>query len=126
MRACLSAFLAAALLAPAAALACGACIEDKVAATYDHAIVTNATRHGKAVVFAEPRGPSDPAIFVKAITASAKHARGVDPGTVRTSTQPPTVSFALASGVAPEAALAAIERSAAQPGLHLVLVKVVR
>ena len=115
--------LAAALLAPAAALACGACIEDKVAATYDHAVVTGATRHGKAVVFAEPGLPSDSAKFAKAVAASARRAPGVDPGTVRTSAQPPTVSFALAPGVAPEAALAAIERSA---GLHLVLVKVLR
>ena len=118
--------LAAALLAPGAAHACGACIEDKVAATYDHAVVTNATQHGKAVVFAEPREPVGGARFAKAAAASAKRTRGVDPATVRTSTEPPTLSFALASGVRPEAALAAIERSTGQPGLHLVLVKVVR
>ena len=123
MRTLLSTLLAAALLARTAALACGACIEDKVAATYDHALVTGATQYGKAVVFAEPSVPSDSVKFAKAIAASARHAHGVDPGTVRTSAQPPTVSFALSPGVAPEAALAAIERSA---GVHLVLVKVLR
>ena len=38
-------------IASGSAYACGACIEDKVAATYDHAVVTKATAKGQVVVF---------------------------------------------------------------------------
>ncbi|MBC8021534.1 MAG: hypothetical protein H7Y14_00325, partial [Burkholderiales bacterium] len=41
------------------ALACGICLEDKVAATYDHGMVMRATSRGQVVVFAEPRAPID-------------------------------------------------------------------
>ena len=45
---------------PIAAMACGVCVEDKVAATYDHALVRRALERHRVVVFAEPRTAVDP------------------------------------------------------------------
>ncbi|SRR5581483_2526025 len=51
------ALLLGALLAPAAALACGYCVEDKVAAAYDHAAVSSALKASRTVVFFSIDGP---------------------------------------------------------------------
>ena len=40
------------------ARACGHCIEDKVAATYDYSVLTRAAHDGHVVVFTEVRGPA--------------------------------------------------------------------
>ena len=69
---------------PLAAMACGVCLEDKVAATYDHALVQRAIEKHRVVVFAEPRNPID-AARLKAVAAAAARAPGVEAATVRTS-----------------------------------------
>jgi len=76
------------------ALACGVCLEDKVAATYDHALVQRALERHRVVVFAEPRTSVD-ANRLKAYAAAAARAPGVDAATVRTSSAPASVSFVL-------------------------------
>ena len=76
------------------ALACGVCIEDKVAATYDHALVQRALAQHRIVVFAEPRSAVD-AARLKAMAAAAARAPGVDASTVKTSAAPQSVSFVL-------------------------------
>ena len=76
------------------AIACGICLEDKVAATYDYALVQHALREGRVVVFAEPRAPVD-AKRLKAFAAAAARAPGVDAKTVKTSASPTSVSFVL-------------------------------
>jgi hypothetical protein len=75
-------------------LACGVCMEDKVAATYDHALVERALAQQRVVVFAEPRAPVDER-RLKAFAAAARRAPGVDAGTVKTSAAPASVSFVL-------------------------------
>ena len=86
--------LAAVALAPfASAQACGACAEDKVAATYDHAIASRAASQGRTMVFCEVRGPFD----ARRLKAAAARIDGIDPGSLRTSANPATVSFALDS-----------------------------
>lgn len=74
-----------------AALACGTCVEDKIAATYDHAVVESAARAGKVVVYCEVKGAFTPA----KLAAAARRVRGVDPASVRVSQEPAAVSFAL-------------------------------
>ena len=76
------------------ALACGVCLEDKVAATYDHALVQRALARGRVVVFAEPRSPID-AAHLRMLAAAAARAPGVEAGTVKTSEAPASVSFVL-------------------------------
>ena len=127
MRKHLAPLVAAALLAPAAALACGACVEDKVAATYDHAVVAKATQHGKVVVFAEPRSATDPARLERLLRTAAARAPGVEPASVRASQSPAALSFVLdPRGHDPEKTLAAIRGAAKLADLQLVLLKVMR
>jgi hypothetical protein len=127
MKKSLAPLLAAALLAPAAALACGACVEDKIAATYDYAVVTGAAQHGKVVVFAEPRSATDAAKVGRALRAAASHASGVEAASVRTSQSPAAISFVLdPHGHDPAKTLAAIQRATKVADLELVLLKVLR
>jgi hypothetical protein len=76
------------------AIACGVCLEDKVAATYDHALVERALAQQRVVVYAEPRAPVD-ARALRAMAAKAARAPGVDAATVKTSASPASVSFVL-------------------------------
>ena len=116
--------LAAALLAGApAAFACGVCVEDKVAATYDYDVVQNASARHHVVVFAAVEAPADPRVLREA----AARAKGVDRGTPRAAANPRALSFALdPRRSSPLAALAAIEREPALHGVRLTLIQVMR
>lgn len=78
-------------IAASSAMACGACIEDKVAATYDHAVIERATSKGNVVVFCELKGRIDPSRLKEA----TRHMMGVDTTSVRVAQAPPALSFAL-------------------------------
>jgi len=121
-----SSALGAALLALApAALGCGACIEDKIAATYDHAVVAEAAARHRVVVFAAVDGPGDAAAGAKALASAAARVPGVDRASIRTAASPRALSFALDPRAAtPEKALAAIEAKSAARGLKLALIRV--
>jgi hypothetical protein len=96
------------------AWACGYCVEDKVAATYDHAVVTRAIGKGHVVVFAEVSGSGNAAALAKVAGRAAAKVRDIDPGSVRVAEVPAVVSFALdAKGRSPAEALAATERASA-------------
>jgi hypothetical protein len=111
---------------PLAALACGVCIEDNMAVTWDHAVVERAAARGHVVVFASIDARTAPRAASEGVKAAAMRARGVDRTSVRAATAPLAVSFALDPRVqAPAVALAAIEKAAAQPGLRLTLLRVV-
>jgi hypothetical protein len=121
----IGAALALALAVPAA-LACGACIEDKVAATYDFAVVERAQSDHRVVVFAEIRGDQDAAKLERAAASAAKRTRGIDPASVRSAHAPLALSFALDGGIVPEAALSKVAKAAKMPGLELEVVRVMR
>lgn len=77
------------------ASACGHCHGDKVAAVYDHAVVTKALKDGHGVEFAEVNGAfrmsgEDNAALARELAAID----GVDKGTVRVSANPSAASFA--------------------------------
>ncbi len=118
--------LVATLAASTVVLACGVCIEDRVAATYDHAVVTKAAAEHKVMVFAavDGHGPA------KALAASAGQAAGrlagVDRSSVRSAAEPAAaVSFALdPRAQTPERALSAIAQNATQKGMKLTLLRV--
>ena len=112
--------------APLAALACGVCIEDKVAAVYDHGAATRAIGTGRVVVFAEVLGNGDARERVRSARAVAAKLPGVDRASIRTSDAPAVLSFALdPRSSSPEAALALAQRSVAA-GWRLDLLKVLR
>ena len=120
--------LALALLAAAASAgACGVCIEDKVAVTYDHAVVTRATGRNHIVVFAAIGGAGDPRAAAREVKAAAARVRGVDRDSVRSAASPAAVSFALDPAVvSAESAVSAIERAAHAPGLKLSVLRILR
>jgi hypothetical protein len=110
-----------------AAQACGVCVEDKIAAAYDHAVVERARERGEVVVFAQVRGRGTSADSVGAAREAAKRVRGVAARSVRASEPLEAVSFALDPRVrSPEAALSAVERAAGAAAVRLELLKVLR
>jgi hypothetical protein len=115
----MKALLAASLFACACqALACGACKEDKIAATYDHEVVqrANAARH--LIVYCEVEG-SATADQLK----TAASIKGVDRSTIRTSAESAALSFALdPTVVTPEKAATEIS-GRLKGGARLVLLK---
>ena len=83
------------LIGTTSAMACGHCIEDKVAAVYDHAIVAKAVREKHVVAFFGIEGP----LVVN--TASKQDIQkmmgsisGVDPNTSRISLETGSISLA--------------------------------
>jgi len=82
-----------ALGAATSALACGACIEDKIAATYDHAVVANAAARHRVVVFAAVDGPGDAGAGAQALATAAARVPGVDRASIRTAASPRALSF---------------------------------
>ena len=79
------------LLAAGPAAACGYCVEDKIAATYDHAVIMRAlaAKHHVAFLHVDGTAKSRAALEKAAYSAPA-----VDRGTVRVSADLLTVSFA--------------------------------
>jgi hypothetical protein len=73
------------------AAACGYCVEDKIASTYDHAVVTRALAQGHHVVFFHIEGsPATP----RELENAASSVPGVDGGSVRLSLPTLTLSVA--------------------------------
>jgi uncharacterized protein (DUF2236 family) len=74
----------ASLLLASTANACGYCIEDRMAAVYDHAVMTRASAAGHKVAFYAVLGvaPTDGA-SAQAIRRAVESVRGVDKNSVR-------------------------------------------
>lgn len=78
-----------------ATLACGHCIEDKVAATYDHRVLDEAQRRGHAIAYVDVTGiAADHPQTAAEVQRFVSHAAGVVGASVRVSAAPPAVSFA--------------------------------
>ncbi len=111
---------------PAAAWACGVCIEDKIAATYDYSVVTQAKAHHRVVVFAAVETHGDAASEAQALKRAAARMAGIDASSIRTASAPAALSFALdAHRASPAAALAALERTSGA-SVKLTLLRVMR
>ena len=118
--------MAALLVSANAALACGHCIEDKIAACYDHAVVTQALARKHQVAFFALDGPlAGGAIEKKAIELLAASAPGVDAGSVRVSTELAALSVAFdPARVSFIAIQQAVEAKLKRRGLTLLPLKV--
>jgi hypothetical protein len=117
--------LAAALLAADAAQACGACVEDKVAATYDHVVITQAMRRHQQVLFVGVDGPRA-TLEAARLSQAARKVRGVEASSVRTSASPAALSFAIAASQNPHAAVDAVRAALRDPGTQLTLIRIAR
>jgi hypothetical protein len=90
-----SLILLALLAASSAANTCGVCVEDKVAAVYDHAAVTQALEAKRTIVFFAIDGAMPPgAAALRKITAMAASAPGVDKDSVRISRRAASLAIA--------------------------------
>jgi len=77
------------------ALACGYCVEDKIASAYDHALVAQSVGMGHHVVFYHLDGPLKASDATKrALLSAAESVPGVDKGSVRVSLDTLTIAFA--------------------------------
>jgi copper chaperone CopZ len=109
--------------APAAA--CGHCVDDKVAAAYDHAVVQRALAHGHGIAFfslelAQPATSGTEATIRRAI----ERIPGVDRGSVRVALEAGGVSLAFDPKRAPEAGVAnALDRAVTPLGARTVLLR---
>jgi hypothetical protein len=90
----------------AAALACGICIDDKVASCYDHGVVEAAKKRGHAVAFFAIEGDVVRSEALRGkVRRAIESARGVRKGSARVSLENAALSFAYdpARGSAEEA-----------------------
>ena len=110
---------AASAFTPTAGHACGACVEDKIAATYDHGVVKRAQARGNVVVFCEVTGP----LAAQGLKDVVRKIGGVNRQSVRVSTQPAALSFAVDPRQrSPQAAVDAVQR-AVPPGTRVSIVR---
>jgi hypothetical protein len=94
MRAALSVLGLLLALQGGTAHACGHCVEDKVAAVYDYAVVTQARAQRHQVAFFALDGTIVPSSAIKHdIEAAARSIKGVDKGSVRVSLELASLSF---------------------------------
>jgi hypothetical protein len=114
------------ILGASTAQACGACVEDRVAATYDHTIIQAAIARHQQVVFVALDGTIDVKKVNTRIAAAAPKVRGVVAGTLRTSAAPPAFSFGLDANQSPELAVASFRKILADSGARLTMVRIMR
>jgi hypothetical protein len=112
--------------APTMGLACGACDEDKIAATYDHAVIDAAIARHRQVVFVAIDGPVDVQQIGTRLAAAAAKVRGVQAGTLRTSPAPPAFSFVLDTTQTPQAAVAGFRRAVGDSSARLTVLRIMR
>lgn len=67
------------------AAACGYCVEDKIAATYDHAVVTRALERGQHLAFFHVEGPEPRPEATRRALEDAASMSGVEKASVRIS-----------------------------------------
>ena len=104
-------------------------VMDKVAATYDYAVLSRAERDGHVVVFAEILGPAAGAgpELKGFITRTLTGTPGIDVGTVRVSLDPPAASFACdPARHAPSALVGTVNPRLAAKKLRLAVIEVDR
>ena len=109
-----------------AVYACGYCIEDKIAAVYDHAVVTRATSQQHQVVFfaLEGRIPAGEKSR-RTLEAVVESVAGVDKGSARVSVASASLSAAFNPQRAPFASMErALSRKLAPRGLSVAILRV--
>lgn len=114
-------------LAVQGVLACGYCVEDKIASTYDHAVITRAIGQKHHVAFFHIDGPVVPGEAAKrSLESLAESTPGVDKGSVRVALETLTVSFAFDPRRSPLAALqTAMDRKLAAKRLSLMPLRII-
>jgi len=110
---------------PQTSRACGACVEDAIAATYDHATIRAAIAKRQQVVFVSIEG-GDKARVVRVLASAVRKVRGVQAGTLRTAVSPPAFSFALTAGEPVDTAVSAFGKLIADQQVRLTVIRIMR
>jgi hypothetical protein len=121
--------LVCAMLAGAAAsnaIACGHCIEDRVAAVYDHAVLTRAMARKHAVVFFAIEGNvSAGGKSRRSLEAIVESVAGVDKGSARVSVESESLCVSFDPALVPFASMErALTRKFAGQGLSVSILRV--
>ena len=108
------------------ACACGYCIEDKIAAVYDHAVVTRAvSQHHRVVFFALEGKISAGEESRRTLEAIVESVAGVDKGSARVSVAAAALSAAFNPQRAPFASMErSLSRKLAPRGLSVAILRV--
>jgi hypothetical protein len=108
------------------AFACGYCIEDKIAAVYDHAVATRAIAQKHQVVFFAVEGNIPPGeASRRTLEAIVESVVGVDKGSARVSVESASLSAAFDPTHAPFAGMErALSRKLAARGLSVGILRV--
>lgn len=115
-----------ALVTGSNSFACGICIDDKVASSYDHAVVTQAKQRGHEVAFFAIDGSLPVRDDVRsAVLRAVKVTPGVQRGTARVSLENAALSFAYDPARTTHAAVgAALDARLAERRLSLRFLRV--
>lgn len=77
------------------ALACGYCLQDRIASVYDHALVTQTKQLNQKMLYLVWDGPVEHDDKTRqTLIATTSRIRGVTQGSVRVSLEPPTIALA--------------------------------
>lgn len=118
--------LALGLASPMIAFACGACVEDTVAATYDHAVVERAATKGNLLVYASIDGSGDAKALANHARVAAQRIVGVDRSSVRVSAAPLALSFAIdPKAQTVDGAIASMQQRGHDQDIRLSVVRIV-
>ena len=83
------------LLLSFSALACGYCLQDRIASVYDHVLVTQTRQLNQKMLYLVWDGPADHNEKTRrALIAITSRIKGVTKGSVRVSLEPPTIGLA--------------------------------
>ena len=109
------------------ALACGYCIEDKIAVVYDYGVVTHALSRNHKVVFFAVEGTIVPGEKLRrALKTAMESLSGVDRGSTRVSGDPAAVSAAFDPTRVSSAAMEhALSHKLAAHGLSVTTLRVI-
>jgi copper chaperone CopZ len=112
------------LLLVQGALACGYCVEDKIAAAYDHAVVVSALDRRHEVAFLSIEGTTARS-RERSIAGAVESVAGVDRGTVRVSLEGGAVSFAFDPARIPARSIVdSVRKKLAAKGVRVTLLRV--
>ena len=76
-------------------LACGYCLQDRIATVYDHVLVTQTKQLNQKMLYLVWDGPADHNEKTRrALIAITSRIKGVTKGSVRVSLEPPTIGLA--------------------------------
>jgi len=108
------------------ARACNVCVEDKIAATYDWQVVSEAKRNGHNMIFVGISGRITPGdeTLARAVRRLLSTVDGVRAGTVRVSLAPAAASFACDPRRKPSEVIQVMNRRLRRHSLTLAIVRI--